>query len=91
MVRSALAIIVTQGIVIIVLLLWGVHSFGAFTSFLDRSLDRFVSTVLAAHHENVIMRSETADLVERLERIDRHVRRKESLSQPLTPDEEKSA
>jgi len=86
----AVIAILTQGVIIIALMRWGVRSFGAFTS----SLNTFTSTFLAAHNENAIMRSGTADLVERIERVDRHIRRRESLQQAQStpsPDQEQSA
>jgi hypothetical protein len=90
----ALIAILGQGVILLVALAM-IKSLGAFTS----SLETFTSTFLAAHNENAIMRSGTTDLIERIERVDRHIRRAtETLSDrsfgipPHPPhDQEKSA
>jgi hypothetical protein len=94
MVWAALTIILMQGVLAIIGLAC-VRSFGAFTS----SIERFTSTFLAAHTENAIMRSETADLVDRNERTSRRIERATEvlyhkslgMSPGSPPDQEKSA
>jgi hypothetical protein len=81
MVWAALTIILMQGVIAIIGLRL-VRSFGA-----------FVSTFLAAHTENVIVQSAATDLVERIERSARQIRRvSDQLQQhSIPPDQEKSA
>jgi hypothetical protein len=79
MVRDALVIILAQGLIFFILLLWGVRSFGAFTSALIRT-----------HDANKRIHESQDYLTEELFKVSRQLRRV-SDQQHHPSEQEKSA